>query len=425
MGALLFSVLAVATSQRTDTPPIGHLGSEIVDLVSFGARGDGLVDDTAAFQAALTAGIGKELRIPKPPLKYRVGPLSIPSNSRILIDEGTIIEARPGFTAEQNLISLADASNVTIVGHDVVFQMPGSEYTTGEHRHCLSVRGGNDVYIEGIACNGSGGDGFYIGTGASFPSRVTLERVSASHNRRQGLSIISGTDIVVRDSSFTDTAGADPECGVDIEPNSPWERLNGITLSNIRTANNAGCGISFSLSNLDRTSQPVDVTVTNYRDDMSPRMGIQAQCNWTTGGGGARGYILVDGTTVENAGLFGVYLKSWQQSCPSLTFRDLAIHNCNRLAEKNKVAVLLYRDRGGTEQLGNIHFVRPVIADTNAETRLDDYFWFLDASGRGFTNVTIENPTLSGARHEYKGIPLLSSHRLRRCLMPPWAAASI
>lgn len=404
MAAMMFSVLAIAASQLPNPAAPGHRAPEIVDLASFGARGDGQADDTAAFQAALTAGMGKELRIPKAAVKYRVGPLSIPSNSRILVAAGTIIEARSGFTANQNLISLADASNVTIVGHGAVFQMPRNEYTFGEHRHCLSVRGGSDVHIEGIACNGSGGDGFYIGTGASFPSRVTLERVSASDNRRQGLSIISGTDVVVRNSSFVDTAGTDPGCGIDIEPNHPREVLKRITLSNIRTANNAGCGISFSLSNLDRTSEPVDVKVTNYRDEMSPRMGIQARCDWTTGGGGARGGVLVDGAIVEDAGLFGVYLERWQQSCPSLTFQDLAIHNCSRLAKKNKVAVLLYRDRGGTEKLGNIHFVRPVISDTNAETRLDHYFWFLDVSGRGYTNVTVKDPRLSGAKHEYEGL---------------------
>lgn len=362
------------------------------ELAWFGAKGDGTTDDTAAFRSALAGSSGSTLHIARPAVKYLVGPLSIPSNATIQIDSGTIIQAKSGFTTDQNLISLSDVSNVSIVGSGAIFQMPKAEYTSGEHRHCMAVRGGSNIHLEGFACNSSGGDGFYIGMGSTSPNQVALVSVSADNNRRQGLSIISGSNVTVTNSTFTKTNGTDPQCGIDIEPNDPTDVLKNITLSGVQTGGNAGCGMSFSLFALDSTSQPVSINVTKYADTSSAGYGIQAQCNWTTGGGGVSGAVTVNGATIESPASFGAYLKDWERSCASLTLTDVAIHNA-----RGGDGVYILARSGVLEAIGNMHFVRPVITDTNSPSTLKDYFLISDSS-KGYTNITIQDPTMSGAR---------------------------
>jgi hypothetical protein len=324
--------------------------------------------------------------------RYLVGPLNIPSNSNITLAPGTVVQARSGFTDNQVLVSLQNVSNVSIVGPGAVFQMPKAEYTSGEHRHCLAVHASSNVHIEGIACNGSGGDGFYIATASQ---NVTLLNVSADNNRRQGLSIISGTDIFITNSVFSNTNGTDPQCGVDIEPNSPSDRLRNIVLSGVQTSGNVGCGLSYSLFALDNTSLPVSITVDNYHDTNSKGRGIQGQCNWTTGTGGVAGTIVATNSIVDNSAGIGVYLKDWEKSCAPITFVDLQVNNPNGTGIN-----LVARSTLKNEQIGNMHFVRPTVAGTSP--RLSNYVVITDSSHLGYSDITFTQPTyFTGASHPF------------------------
>lgn len=351
-------------------------------------------NDTAALQNAINAAAGKTLHILRPIGKYWTDPLKIPSNSRIVLD-GVTIRARGGFSESQCLISIQNAMNVTILGNGSIFEMPKQEYTSGEHRHCLAMRGVNGVLIDGITCAGSGGDGFYIGSsGSVLSSNLVLQNSVADDSRRQGLSIISGRNVTVQDSTFKRTRGTDPQYGIDIEPNDSTDVLQGIRLFRVSTSDNAGAGIGLSLFPLNNTSAPVDITITDAHDSGS-LVGFTAQCNWSTGVSGVSGLVLLDNFRAESSQYFGIYLKAYQVSCPHMTIRSTALSDVYTVAAGGQ-AIGLNRDSGGTEAMGNVDFNDLTISDTRSKG-IADYFLFHDGSGKGFASMAIANPHFSGA----------------------------
>lgn len=82
------------------------------------------------------------------------------------------------------------------------------------------------------------GDGFY-----NAGSNITLDSIHAKFNGRQGLSITNGENIIVKNSSFTNTAyyrlcsGNGPGAGIDIEPNDK-DKVNNIGLVGCTVINN-------------------------------------------------------------------------------------------------------------------------------------------------------------------------------------------
>jgi len=68
---------SVARTQHTKN-------TEIISVLDFGAVGDGVADDTAAFVAAVTAMAGKAIFVPDPPVKYILSSLvTLPANTSL------------------------------------------------------------------------------------------------------------------------------------------------------------------------------------------------------------------------------------------------------------------------------------------------------------------------------------------------------
>ena len=143
-------------------------------------------------------------------------------------------------------------------------------YAVGEWRHLLSIRGASGVSVIGGTWIDAGGDGMYIADdhsteGSNASCDVLLEGVRVVGAWRNGLSVISAMRLRVKDSSFTDTNGTNPQCGVDLEPDLPTHRLQGIVFSNITLARNRRCGFSMGPYALVQSGEPIDVTVEGIR----------------------------------------------------------------------------------------------------------------------------------------------------------------
>lgn len=97
----------------------------------------------------------------------------------------------------------------------------------------------------------SGGDGIYIaGKGeGTFSENIYLENIKSINNKRQGMSIISAHNVFVKNCEFTETNGTLPEAGLDIEPNTPKDRIVKINFENCSFTNNNHSGILLSLGN--------------------------------------------------------------------------------------------------------------------------------------------------------------------------------
>ena len=134
------------------------LTKEFINVKDFGVVGDGITDETMALQNAINAAAGKILYISRPPVKYKTNPLWLVSNLKIVFAPGTVIEANKGYEGvrwlKENKGPVADCvfqiqnlDNIFIEGNGSIIQMLKSEYTKGEHRHCVNISSSRNITI--------------------------------------------------------------------------------------------------------------------------------------------------------------------------------------------------------------------------------------------------------------------------------------
>jgi len=83
----------------------------------FGAKGDGVTDDTVALRAALAAGATAKKTVVVPTGTYLTDALDVPSNSHLVIDLGAVLQVRVGNTSIFRIGSVAgSATNIVIEG---------------------------------------------------------------------------------------------------------------------------------------------------------------------------------------------------------------------------------------------------------------------------------------------------------------------
>ncbi|CAG7652753.1 right-handed parallel beta-helix repeat-containing protein [Paenibacillus allorhizosphaerae] len=233
----------------------------------FGTKADGVTNDTQALQAALNAASGSKLFIPKQRAGYYLtGQLFIPSQIAIELDPGTIIQAVDTLSrvapAYERLIRIKSVKDVYINGNGATLRMNKAAYTSGEQAHIFDISGSENVVVENINANDSGGDGFYVGYFEStilFSKNIVLRNCRANNNWRQGLSVISVDGLLVENCRFTNTKGTAPQSGVDIEPNSQLDLLKNIRFIGCVAEGNTGRGFLVTLLKPTALSESIDI----------------------------------------------------------------------------------------------------------------------------------------------------------------------
>ena len=112
--------------------------------------------------------------------------------------------------------------NFKLVGNST---SPGVYQEAREGAHGVLVDGGTDFEIDNVTVSGVWGDCFYVG---SWTDGVSVHDSSCQSAGRNGVSIISGRNVVVEDSSLP-TSGY---CTFDIEPNTSSEGAQNVTFRN-------------------------------------------------------------------------------------------------------------------------------------------------------------------------------------------------
>ncbi len=248
------AVTVQATQSGCAPAPTSSL---VVSVKTYGAKGDGRTDDTAAIQAAIevVASTGGTLLVPdgtymiNAVLNNNQG-LQLRSNMTFRMSSGAVLKALPNGSAAYSILFLPRVSNVNIIGGTIEGERSAHTGTGGESGMGIFVASSQNVYIEGVTAKECWGDGFYIG-GSAGSTNITLCNVVADHNRRQGLSVVYADGVVVRNSTFKNTQGTLPEAGIDIEPNA-GETVANMQILGCTFTNNSGGGIQNGLALKDR-----------------------------------------------------------------------------------------------------------------------------------------------------------------------------
>lgn len=236
----------VSSSDAGTTAPMGCAPAPssnlVVSVKDKGATGDGHTNDTAAIQAAVDQVKGSGGTVLVPAGTYMIDALAsvnLGSQMTFRMDKGATLKALPNGEDGYNVLFVNGQNHVNIVGGTLIGERADHTATTGEWGMGINVSSSDSVVIDGVVSNEMWGDGFFISWGAS---NVTVCSVFADHNRRQGLSVSGGSNILIKDSTFQNTIGTWPQSGIDIEPDQGLNATN-ITVTNSKFLGNYGTGI--------------------------------------------------------------------------------------------------------------------------------------------------------------------------------------
>lgn len=202
----------------TGGPDVEFRGNRTVEALNarwWGAAGDGVADDTAALQEALTAGERSGLAVVIPPGTYLVGNLQ-------LGDPATA--ARPGSTtAAPSIVSVSGGGGGRGIYQTILVAKPG---TSGFllQRHNITRADIRDLTIDGAGTAGCVDLSWYRGSAPSAQNVVT--DLNLLRCRGIGLDLDNDNDSVVSDNSIGMVADpSSDELAIHMDAESGWASL--------------------------------------------------------------------------------------------------------------------------------------------------------------------------------------------------------
>lgn len=340
-------------------------------------------DSTAALQGAIESGARKVI-VPFVGKPWIVTPIKLRSDLELVFEPGVLVLAKRGEFqgGGDSLFSANDAENLTIRGYGATLRMWKSDYqnppySKAEWRMGIRLMGCKNVLIEGVRVESSGGDGIYVDGGGArrWGEDITIRNVVCDDHHRQGISIISAQNLLIENSTFSNTGGTPPEAGIDFEPDSSDQRFVNCVVRNCTFENNAGHQILVYLNPMDITSEQVSIRFENCVSRMGkPGMTLadfkdMDQRGWagmsvgTCNDNGPQGTIEFVDCATENTGKEGV--KVYDVSANSVDVRFIRCTWANPW-------VSTFRDYGGPRVPVLIYARRPSLVGRNGGVYFED-----------------------------------------------------
>lgn len=186
--------------------------------------------------------------------------INLKSNMAFLLDKDAIIEMAPNDKWNYYAIEIKRQTNVVISGGTIIGDRDkhvytpnknGSVYHDGGHLIAI-INESENVTVENVELTKATGDGIllqgYAGEG-SFVKNIEIRKNNIFENRRQGVSIVGGVNVLIEENHIHHINGIAPQYGIDIESEIYFSEDIKI-LSNHFHHNKGGAIINFDASNL-------------------------------------------------------------------------------------------------------------------------------------------------------------------------------
>ena len=284
-------------------------------------------------------------------------------NKVIILEKGVEIHAKSGAFQKTSdaLLTFIQCNNIKIYGNEGIMCMNKAEYTEGEWRHLISLRSCRDFHIQDLTVRDSGGDGIYIaGYGrGSFSENIVIDNVLSLNNKRQGISIISGKNILISNSRFSDTSGTLPGAGLDIEPNNENDVIVDIRVDACTFSNNYHSGVMLALGKLKSSSLPVSIYLSNsiLRNNHSPehpRSASEIIIN-ANKDSPVKGEVVFENCVIENS-KWGIFYSRKRADAFSVSFKNCIARNICQNASWPPILLEVPDYRNTTGPLGGFSF---------------------------------------------------------------------
>jgi len=147
--------------------------------------------------------------------QYQVG-LDLRSNMALLLDKDAVIEMAPNDKGNQAAILVWKSVNVLISGGTILgdrYQHTYSGGTSHNEGHLIEIKSEN-VTVENVALGRAAGDAILM---VGEPKNIDIRGNNIFDNRRQGVSVAGGENVVIENNEIHHTKGTNPQFGIDIE----------------------------------------------------------------------------------------------------------------------------------------------------------------------------------------------------------------
>lgn len=270
--AMLLDSAVFAKTQEPSTSSLSTLQAALT------VHADQNGDATAAMQALVNAATAAGVSASIPDGDYLIDPdagVILATGTRLILGPRTRLIATPSRKGSYSVLKVYDAHNVSISGGSIVGERYHHLGHVGEWGMGVDIRGSDNVTVSNTTVSNCWGDGFYIGTGIKNKQpcqNITLDHVTATENRRQGLSIVACNGAKILSSTFQKTSGTSPASGIDIEPDHPSTPVQNVIISDCRLFDNAGAGI-------DTRNYTDNITIENCTISGNTQGGIRVLGN--------------------------------------------------------------------------------------------------------------------------------------------------
>lgn len=237
-----------------------------LNVDDFGARGDGLTDDTDAINAALAKAGGGTVGFTSGKT-YRVRGMKADNTCGIVIPDGShligndaivkLLDHQDKEVWQPCIIRLRGSTHITIEGmtFDGNRQQNRPPNTDGDGGgNNIQLESARDIRLINIISRNASTDGLYatddwaINGGSKEPTTgLHCQGCVFTENTRQGLSVICLRGADFTDCEFSKTSGRAPQAGVDFENNWPHQVAEKITFTRCRMTDNKTFGVVFSM----------------------------------------------------------------------------------------------------------------------------------------------------------------------------------
>jgi hypothetical protein len=231
----------------------------MTNVQSFGAKGDGVTDDTNALQNACNS--GQVLYFPKTSAFYKTSHFLDLSNS-VSSNGAEIRLNQDGTTATSIFRILPNASPITVDGFILNGLYNGG--TAHEFSRGVDIRGATNVIVSNNIIKNTYGDNIYMDRWTTPPSRnIYVINNTLMNPRRCNIGIIHADTVTIKNNIINKTV--DYVTGIDMEPDSDgFGYVKNVTIS----GNNFNC-----------PSICIDAAINNG----IPNTGLLIQNNTATG----------------------------------------------------------------------------------------------------------------------------------------------
>lgn len=230
----------------TDIEVEGKIRNNSISVKAFGAIGDGFTDDTTAFNNAVTASDN----VVVPNNTYLIDAeisINLRTDSVLSLCQNAILKAKTTSNGYYQIINVENCSNVHITGGSLLGEKDTHTGTSGEHGFGIRIYRGSNISITGVRISNFWGDGVYVGArNAQTGDRsehIIIDNVTIHDCRRQGISVVAASDIIIKNSEIYQISGTNPQAGIDFEVNYPdFPNINCV-VRNCNIYNNIGPSI--------------------------------------------------------------------------------------------------------------------------------------------------------------------------------------